>query len=269
MAAETCTTRPAAVRARPLVVAAVSAALLVSACSSSNEASSAPSPSAAGSSATASPSPSTGSPSPTTSSASPSPSRVDRTATPARTSGTLGPTSMPLAAALGPRWTSRVDPGSAEDGYTGNGTSVVARDPRDVADALLPLGCGSEAVYATPMPVPKHALEADYAYKPTGAHAIGLVLEYADAATASRMVRLYTAALRRCRAGGGGTMVVTVEPTAGSGLFASRQVDTVAQETWRELVAPAGRVVRLIAVEGATTPVRPWSAIAADLPAPA
>jgi hypothetical protein len=176
---------------------------------------------------------------------------------------------MPLAAALGPRWTSRVDPGNAEDGYTGNGTSVVARDPHDVADALLPLGCASESVYATPMPVPKHALEADYAYKPTGAHAIGLVLEYADAASASRMVRLYTDALRRCRAGAGGTMVVRVERSPGAGLFASTQVDTVAHETWRELVAPAGRVVRLIAVQGAATPLRPWPAIAAALPAAA
>jgi len=259
-------------RPRLLAVAAVSGALLLSACSSSSETSAATSQAAFASSPTPSTStspPPSASPTPVPSSASPSATPLDRTATPGRTSGTLGPTSMPLAAALGPRWTSRVDPGSTEDGYTGNGTSVVARDPRDVADALLPLGCVSEAVYATPMPVPKHALEADYAYKPTGAHAIGLLLEYADSATASRMVRLYTAALRRCRAGAGGTMVVTVERAPGTGLFASRQVDTVAHETWRELVAPAGRVVRLIAVEGATTPLRPWSAVAADLPAAA
>jgi hypothetical protein len=258
-------------RARLLAVVAVSGALLLSACSSSSETSAATSQAAFASSPTpsTSPSPSSASPTPAPSPAGPSATSLDRTATPGRTSGALGPTSMPLAAALGPRWTSRVDPGSAEDGYTGNGTSVVARDPRDVIDALLPLGCASEAVYSTPMPVPKHALEADYAYKPTGAHAIGLVLEYADSATAARMVRLYTAALRRCRAGAGGTMVVTVERSPGAGLFASRQIDTVANETWRELVAPAGRVVRLIAVEGATTPLRPWSAVAADLPAAA
>jgi len=256
---------------RLLAVAAVSAALLLSACSSSSESSGTTTQAAAvsASAPAPSPTPTSASPTPTPKPASPSATPLDRTATPGRTSGELGPTSMPLAAALGPRWTSRVDPGSTEDGYTGNGTSVVARDPRDVADALLPLGCASESVYATPMPVPKHALEADYAYKPTGAHAIGLVLEYADAASASRMVRLYTAALRRCRAGAGGTMVVRVEQAPGAGLFASTQVDSVAQETWRELVAPAGRVVRLIAVQGATTPLRPWSAIAAALPAAA
>ena len=255
---------------RPIVVA-VGVALLMSACSATSSGSSGPDVPVAAVSPSPSPSMTSESPAqtPVTSSVSPSAPTINRTATPARTSGALGPTSMPLAAALGPRWTSRVDPGSTEDGYTGNGTSVVARDPRDVADALLPLGCASEAVYATPMPVPKHALEADYAYRPTGVHAIGLVLEYADSASASRMVRLYTAALRRCRAGAGGTMVVRVEQAPGAGLFASTQVDAVAHETWRELVAPAGRVVRLIAVQGATTPVRPWSAVAADLPAAA
>jgi hypothetical protein len=204
-------------------------------------------------------------PTPTVSpSASTSP--LDRTAVPARTSGTLGPTSMPLAAALGPRWTSRVDPGSAEDGYTGNGTSVVARDPGDVMAALLPLGCASDAVYATALPVPAHALEADYAYRPTGAHASGLVLQFRDAAVARAFVRIYTAALRACRSG---STVVTVQPSPGPGLFLSTQVDRVEHDTWRELVAPAGRVVRLLAVEGSRTPLRPWAAIAADLPAAA
>ncbi len=170
---------------------------------------------------------------------------------------------MPLASALGPRWTSRVDPGSAEDGYTGNGTSVVARDPGDVMAALLPLGCDSDAVYATPLPVPAHVLEADYAYRPTGAHASGLVLQFRDAGTARAFVRIYTAALRACRSG---ATVVTVQPSPGAGLFLSTQVDRLERDTWRELVAPAGRVVRLLAVEGAKTPLRPWAAIAADLP---
>ena len=246
-------------RAATLCGVALLTALLVG-CSST--------PSAAPSTAAA-PRPSSTSPAPALTSASPSaspsvsPSPLDRTATPALTSGTLSPTSMPLAASLGPRWTSRVDPGSAEDGYTGNGTSVVARDPGDVTAALLPLGCASDSVYATPLPVPAHVLEADYAYRPTGAHASGLVLEFRDAATARSFVRVYTSALRACRSG---SSVVTVEPSPGAGLFLSTQVDRVEHDTWRELVAPAGRVVHLLAVEGATTPLRPWAAIAADLP---
>jgi hypothetical protein len=170
---------------------------------------------------------------------------------------------MPLASALGPGWSSRVDPGSAEDGYTGNGTSVVARDPGDLVAALLPLGCDAVVVYATPLPVPAHALEADYAYLPTGVHATGLVLQFHDIATARSFVQIYTAALRACRSG---SSVVTVEPTPGPGLFLSTQLDRVEHDTWRELVAPAGRVVHLVAVEGASTPLRPWAAIAADLP---
>lgn len=240
---------------------AVLAPALTSACSSS----AAPTaPVAATSPSGVSMTPSVESPS-ATPSPPPSPSVLDRTATPATTSGALGPTSLPLARVLGPRWTARVDPGSAEDGYTGNGTPVTARNVRDVTDALLPLGCADPGVYATAMPVPRHALEADYAYAPTGAHAVGLVLDYGDAASTQRFVRLYTAALRRCTAGPGGSMVVSVEPAPGAGLFASVQVDRVANDTWRELVAPAGPVVRLIAVEGGRTPLRPWSAIAADL----
>ena len=199
-------------------------------------------------------------------SGSPAPTPLDRTATPATTSGVLGPRSMPLATVLGPGWTSRVDPGNAEDGYTGNGTSVVARNTRDLAQALLPLGCADSSVYATPMPVPSHALEADYAYKKTGAHAVGLVLDYGDSAAAERFVRLYTTALRRCQASSSGSMAVTVDQSVGGSLFASVQVDRFAGETWRELVAPAGSIVRLIAVEGGRTPLRPWPEIAAALP---
>lgn len=242
-------------------------AALLAGCSTAPE--SPPSPVAATTAVTSTPAAVT-SPSPTPSagrtSPPPTPSPLDRTAVPARTSGTLGPTSMPLAKALGPGWTSRVDPGSAEDGYTGNGTSVVARDPGDVMAALLPLGCASDAVYATPLPLPAHALEADYAYRPTGAHATGLVLEFRSSAVARGFVRVYTAALRACRSG---STAVTVQPAPGAGLFLSTQVDRVEQVTWRELVAPAGRVVRLVAVEGARTPIRPWTSIAADLPAAA
>jgi hypothetical protein len=157
--------------------------------------------------------------------------------------------------------------GNVEDGYTGNGTPVVARDPHDAAAALLPLGCAEGSVYATPMPVPLHALEADYVYAPTGAHATGLALDYGDAATADRFVRLYTRALRRCVSGSGGTMVVTVEPAPAAGAFASVQVDRLERTTWRELVVPAGRVVRLIAVEGAHTPAARWPSVARALPA--
>jgi hypothetical protein len=246
-------------RSTTAVGIALLSALLVG-CSSTPSAAPSSAAAATTSGTSSAPTPST---STTTGSPSASPSPLDRTATPARTSGTLSPTSMPLAASLGPRWTSRVDPGNPEDGYTGNGTSVVARDPGDVMAALLPLGCASDAVYATALPVPAHALEADYAYRPTGAHASGLVLQFRDAAVARAFVRIYTAALRACRSG---STVVTVQPSPGPGLFLSTQVDRVEHDTWRELVAPAGRVVHLLAVEGARTPLRPWAAIAADLP---
>ena len=136
-----------------------------------------------------------------------------------RTSGTLGPASMPAARAssgrAGPRASTRA---ATEDGYTGNGTSVVARDPQDIVDALLPSAAPTESVYATPLPVPQHALEADYAYRPTGAHGVGLVLEFADAAAADALRAASTPP--RCaaaRAGAGGTMVVTRRSGPGRG----------------------------------------------------
>ena len=120
----------------------------------------------------------------------------DRTATPATTSGSLRRASLPRAAVLGAGWTSRVDPGATEDGYTGNGTPSVARDPQDTVVALRPIGCAEESVYAEPLPVPRHALEVDYRHRPTGANGVGLALEFADAAAAGDFFDVYTALAR-------------------------------------------------------------------------
>jgi hypothetical protein len=61
-------------------------------------------------------------------------------------------------------------------------------------------------------------------------------------------------------------MVVTVAP-APAEAFASVQKVEPPGTTWRELVVRTGAVVRLVAVEGATTPARPWSQVLASLPA--
>jgi hypothetical protein len=187
----------------------------------------------------------------------------DRTATPATSSGPLGASTLPKASALGPGWSAYIDSGSAEDGYTGNGTPVVARDVRDVTDALLPFGC-VDAAYAAPMPVPLHALEADYRHT-SGKHAVGLALDYGTPAAAEAFVAAYEKALRACVPGAGATTVVTVD-RAPEGAFANVQKDTLEKTVYRELLVPAGRVVRILDVEGATTPVAPWASIAAAFP---
>ncbi|MBI1378847.1 MAG: hypothetical protein GC157_15415 [Frankiales bacterium] len=251
-------------RVRPGLAAALAAgALLLSACGQAQDSAS---PAAASSATAATESASASAPTAPepSASATASPSGFDRTAVPATTSGPLGASTMPRATALGPGWKAYVDNGSPEEGYTGNGTPVVARDPRDVTDAMLPFGC-QEATYATPVPVPVHALEADYRHT-SGRHAVGIALDYGTPEAAQRFVDVYTAAMRACVAGGGATTVVTVTPVAVPGAFADVQRDTTDGTVYRELVVPAGRVVRLLDVEGEHTPLAPWTEIAAAFP---
>ena len=258
-----------------LVVAssvAALAALVVSGCAATSEtpSSSGSSPSAAASASSPSPSatPTASAPSvaPSAATASASPTSFDRTAVPGDHQRGARPHVDAAGQGLGPGWTSRVDKGSEEDGYTGNGTSVVARDPGDVVAALAPVRVrvrgrlrhaapGAEARARGRLRLRAHRC-ARRRPRPR-------VLR---PASARRFVDVYTTALRACRAGAGATAVVTVAAAPGAGLFASTLVDRDAGETWRELVARAGRVVRLISVEGASTPLRPWAAIAADLP---
>jgi len=227
--------------------------------------SSAPAPSSSPSPTPASTSASPSS-SPTPEPSSGSPSGFDRTATPATSSGPLSGQALPDPQVLGSGWVARVDPGSAEDGYTGNGTPVIARDPKDLAQAILPIGCADASVYDVAPPVAEHALEVDYAYRASGAHGVALALDFGDEATAKRFVSVYTGALKRCTPGAGGSMVVTVAP-APAGAFASVQKDAAFGTSWRELVVRTGAVVRLVAVEGATTPARSWSQVVTSLPA--
>jgi hypothetical protein len=199
-------------------------------------------------------------------SASPSVSATpfDRTAVPATSSGPLGASTMPKASALGPGWSAYIDSGSAEDGYTGNGTPVVARNVRDVTAAMLPFGC-LDATYATPMPVPVHALEADYKHS-SGKHAVGTALDYGTPEAAAAFVAAYEKALTACVAGPGATSVVSVAKAPVPGAFATVQTDKLEGTVYRELLVPAGRVVRILDVEGATTPTASWASIAAAFP---
>lgn len=245
--------------------------LAVGGCSSSPEPQAqqaVPSTSSAAASPTPTPASTSASPSssPTPEPSSASPSGFDRTATPATSSGPLSGQALPDPQVLGSGWVARVDPGSAEDGYTGNGTPVIARDPKDLAQAILPIGCADASVYRVAPPVAEHALEADYAYRASGAHGVALALDFGDEATAKRFVSVYTGALKRCTPGEGGSMVVTVAP-APAGAFASVQTDGAFGTTWRELVVRTGPVVRIVSVEGASTPARPWSQVLASLPA--
>ncbi|MFN8168273.1 MAG: hypothetical protein U0S36_05775 [Candidatus Nanopelagicales bacterium] len=247
--------------ARAAAATSLLAVLACTACSGGSAVEAVASPTSAPTSASPSPVPVA-----TSSSASPSPTAsFDRTATPATTSGTLSKGSLPPARVLGPGWSLRVDPGTTEDGYVGNGTPAVARDPGDTVAALRPIGCAEEAVYAEELPVPAHALEVDYRHRATKANGVGLALEFRDAATAQRFFDVYTRSLALCRSGEGGTTRVRAGAAPGTGAVATVTTDPVEATTWRELAEVGGRYVRLLAVEGTRAPLRPWPQVLEDL----
>ena len=65
------------------------------------------------------------------------------------------PVETAFGQALGAGWDYRVDPGSVEDGYAGNGTPAMSRDPQEVAAVLtdgmdlVVLGLAGRSVSAT------------------------------------------------------------------------------------------------------------------------
>jgi hypothetical protein len=132
----------------------------------------------------------------------PSPSDVPASATaaptPATSSGPLDADDVPEAGDLGRDWQEYDDPGGAEAGFTGNGSFVRARQPAEVVQSLVPLGCpGVDRV--APVPTPRHVLEATYRTQ-DGAPAVVLVLAYPDDDTATRAVGQLARLRATCRA---------------------------------------------------------------------
>ena len=117
---------------------------------------------------------------------------------PAETAGDLDSADVPAPPDLGRGWTQYVDPGSAEDGYVGNGSWVRARANEQVVQAVVPLGC-TGLTRMPRLPVPAHALEATYR-GPGGAPAVALVLDYAQVAQARDFVEQLGAIGRACPA---------------------------------------------------------------------
>jgi len=132
------------------------------------------------------------SPSATTS----SPVPMDRMSPPAVRSGPLTGKDMPRPAALGRGWQFRVDNGSEEDGYAGNGTPTVQRDPGEVANLAVPLGC----VDRGDLPQPRWALESDYAHASSGTIGLVVRLRFASVSSATAFMKRRDHALAACAA---------------------------------------------------------------------
>lgn len=112
---------------------------------------------------------------------------------PATSSGALTADSLPSPEALGPGWTVRVEGLDEEDGV-GNGTPYQERDPREIVDTVLPMGCELRS----PSPLPANVLQATYTLEGE-AYAVALRLRFDSAPEAAGFADALNDDLRACR----------------------------------------------------------------------
>lgn len=162
--------------------------------------------------------------------------------TPGTRSGPLTRRDFPRPAELGAAWSYRVDPGDAEEGYTGNSTPVLERDPTEVAMLAVPFGCPRPVE----VPVPRHALEVDYAAG--GVTVVAVRASFGDPRTASRFFGTRARLLADCRgtvAGRAeGVLVREVRRPSATVLVNDRTPDS---DPWTELAVHDADQVVLVA----------------------
>ncbi|MGN6330985.1 MAG: hypothetical protein ACTHOD_04940 [Motilibacteraceae bacterium] len=191
---------------------------------------------------------------------------------PSTGAGPLQPSSLPaVSALLGTGWRPFADPGSSEDGYLGNGTPWLARDPVEVAATALPLGCQSRH----PVPTPRFALETD-GTDAAGHRAVLIRTRFATPAQAVAFVDRTAADARACarqpgETGPAGTSAPVTVVRAVAGVVVSDRVDVFADPAagarWSEFKAAGGTDVLLLAVDQRLDGPHRWSetAVAAAL----
>lgn len=168
----------------------------------------------------------------------------DALETPATRSGPLTRRDFPRPGELGPTWSYRVDMGDAEEGYTGNSTPVVERDPAEMAMLAVPFGCPRPVE----VPVPEHALEVDYTAG--GVSVVAVRASFGDPRTASRFYGARSRLLRGCQgvvaSRAEGVLVGEVRRGFGTALLNDRTPDS---DPWTELVLHDRDQVVLIAAQ--------------------
>ncbi len=159
-------------------------------------------------------------------------------------SGPLTRRDFPRPRELGPGWSYRVDMGDAEEGYTGNSTPVLERDPTEVAMLAVPFGCPRPVE----VPVPEHALEVDYTAE--GATVVAVRASFGDPRTASRFFGTRARLLRRCEddviSKSEGILVEEVRRLSATALLNDRTPDS---DPWTEVAVHDGDQVVLIAAQ--------------------
>ena len=190
-----------------------------------------------------------------TPSPSPSPSEVGSEVpapgsmeTPGTTSGRLSVKSFPTPKQLGAGWKYAVDPGDAEEGYSGNGTSALARSPQEIVQTALPFGCERSGS----LPQPTHALEVDYTVGDV--RVIAVRGQFDDAGVATAFYDGRATGLRACEGKIGspaiGALVTAISTPAPNALASYR---TPKSDPWREIAVLDGDTVVMVAVQGRDT----------------
>ena len=180
--------------------------------------------------------------------------------TPGTSSGPLTRRDFPTPGELGRAWSYRVDMGDAEEGYTGNRTPVLERDPTEVAMLAVPFGCPRPL----DVPVPEHALEVDYTA--AGVPVVAVRASFGDPRTASLFFRARARLLRGCEdtvvSGAEGVLVAEVRRLSATSLLNDR---TPESDPWAELAVHDGDQVVLVAAGArlGSPPITPT--VAADL----
>jgi hypothetical protein len=165
--------------------------------------------------------------------------------TPASRSGPLSRSAFPHPRSLGARWSYAVDPGNAEEGYLGNGTPALERNPAEITLASVPMGCPRPHR----LPRPAHALEVDYTR--AQAKVIAIRARFADRSEAGEFFDRRAATISACRGRSGGraigTLVDSVSRPSQGVLLSDR---TPRSDPWTELAVLDGPAVVLLAAPG-------------------
>jgi len=163
---------------------------------------------------------------------------------PATEAGPLSRKDFPRPRQLGAGWEFSVDPGDAEAGYVGNGTPALARDPGEVVQLAVPLGCPRPRK----MPLPDFALEVDYTVD--GTKVVAIRGEFKDQGSAEIFFGARAANLRRCLGRSGseaiGPLVGTARAVTDDVLLSDRTPESA---PWAELAVRDGDQVVLVAAQ--------------------
>jgi hypothetical protein len=116
------------------------------------------------------------------------------TTPPPTTAGSLDSATLPEPGDLGPGWEYRVEGADPEDG-AGNDTPFQQRDPDEIVETTIPMGCEQRSA----SPVPTDVLQATYGHPGSGRYAVALRMRFDSPEAAQEFADVRAADLQACR----------------------------------------------------------------------